>query len=224
MYSHFFPSVLIFSLLLSFLSREKKERSTLSWYSDNSTCPFSLARPRENGQKEKGAPQNRRPTASYPVLKGSSCFHSSLYFRRWVNRILSISGWRLTCQLAAARIDLRKKWRLEHFKCRVENKSETPEVHHNPPDMICFSDTRKCTVIFSVSLDLFFSPFFSIKRKERTLWKSEVSTMTYNSVSSSGRCLCYWITPSPTRPTEKMTIRTFQVSRRKQIWDSWGAS
>ncbi len=58
----------------SFQSREKKERSALSWYSDNSTCPFSLARPRENGQKEKGAPQNRPPTPSDPVLKGSHAF------------------------------------------------------------------------------------------------------------------------------------------------------
>ena len=114
----------------SFQSREKKERSTLSWYSDNSTCPFSLARPRENGQKEKGAPQNRPPTPSDPVLKGVSCFQSSLYFRRWVNRLLSISRWRFA-------------WRM---------------------------------------------------------------------------------TRSPGRPTEKMTIRTFQVSRQKQIWDSWGVS
>jgi hypothetical protein len=57
-----FSRALIFSLILSFLSREKKERcqedSTLLFQATASGdgCSFSFARPKENEPKEKGAP------------------------------------------------------------------------------------------------------------------------------------------------------------------------
>ncbi len=47
--------------------------------------------------------------------------------------------------------------------------------------MICFSDTQKCSVIFSVSLDLLFGSFFSIKRKERTLKPSMIESQVSKS-------------------------------------------
>ena len=67
--------------------------------------------------------------------------------------------------------------------------------------MICFSDTRKCTVIFSVSLDLLFGSFFSIKRKERTLWGCGVITEAiYSRITPHSSFPCK-IACSPNRPT-----------------------
>ena len=83
--------------------------------------------------------------------------------------------------------------------------------------MICFSDTRKCTVIFSVSLDLLFGSFFSIKRKERTLWRCEVITEAiYSRITPRSSFAC-----RIARAHVDLPIHLFNQEKRKNVVEAW---